>query len=59
MACCGGGNKKSRGSRTAKVVSINQNNSVSQNLENQIRLQNGQSVTPIKKRQYSPIYRYM
>lgn len=59
MACCGGSNKKSRNSRTAKVVSINQNNPVSQALENQLRLQNGQSITPIKKKQYSPQYRYM
>lgn len=59
MDCCGGGNRKSRNSRTAKVVSINQNNAVSQALENQLRLQNGQSITPIKKRQYSPQYRYM
>lgn len=59
MGCCGGSNKRSRGSNKAKVVSINQNNAVSQALENQLRLQNGQSITPIKKRQYSPQYRYM
>jgi len=59
MACCGASNKKSRGSRTAKVVSINQNNAVYQSLENQLRLQNGQSITPIRKKNYNPQYRYM
>jgi hypothetical protein len=59
MACCGGSNKKSRGSRTANVISINQNKAVSESLENQLRLQNGQSITPIRKKRYSPQYRFM
>lgn len=56
MGCCGNNSRKS-GSRKAKNQAVAPQNAISQNLANQLRLQNGQSITPIKKRR--PQYQYM
>jgi len=59
--CCGASNKKSKSQRRSQSISSTQNNAISQKLADQIRQQNGQSVTPIRKQNYrmNPQYRYM
>lgn len=55
MGCCGSKSRKS-GNKAGKQA-VAPKNAISQNLANQIRLQNGQSITPIRK--YRPQYQYM
>jgi hypothetical protein len=59
MGCCGNSRKKSNGSRKANSAPATQNKALSQSLIDQINRQNGQSVTPVRKKHYSPQYRYM
>lgn len=56
MGCCGSKSRKSGNNKAGKQA-VAPKNAISQSLANQIRLQNGQSITPIKK--YRPQYQYM
>lgn len=56
MGCCGA-SRKSGGQRKNKNTAPQPQNAISQKLQNQLRLQNGQSITPIRK--FRPQYQYM
>ena len=57
MGCMGCGGVKKRSQRKGSGASAQPQNAISQKLQNQLRLQNGQSITPIKK--YRPQYQHM